>query len=29
MNALLELEANIFQKLVKDFACLTPDSKII
>ena len=29
MNALLELEVNIFRKLVKDFACLTSDSKII
>ena len=28
MNAVLELEVNSFQKLVKDFACLALDGKL-
>ena len=28
MNAVLELEVNSFQKLVKDFVCLALDSKL-
>ena len=28
MNAMLELEVNSFQKLVKDFACLALDGKL-
>ena len=28
MNAVFELEVNIFRKLVKDFSCLTSEGKL-